>query len=257
MAPHLRNGLALLLAALASACTAQVASELDEPEANRIVLALERGGIAAKKESEGGGAGKLRVTVAEDDVGPALARLDSEGLLRASGSSAAAEGEPSALEGLVASRARAAQGAAHQLRRSLESVDGVVSARVHVGAPDRDAFSRAEQPATASVLLEHRGAEPPLAVDAVQRLVAGGFPGLAPERVSVVLVARPAGALPGAEATFARVGPLVVARGSQTATRLTFGALLLVIAAFAATTLALATRLAATRRRQAMPEARP
>lgn len=252
-----RIGTALLLAALSSACTAPVATGLDDAEANRIVLALERGGIAAQKEHEGGNGGRVRVTVADDDVGAALARLDGEGLLHGARPDRDGDGEGSALSGLVASRARAARDAASLLSRSLESIDGVVAARVHVGASDVEPFARDAPPATASVLLEHRGAEPPIAADAVQRLVAGGLPGLAPERVSVVLIARPAGAPLPADAAFARVGPIVVARGSRVTARVAFAVLLLLVATFATATLTLAARLVASRRSAARPGAAP
>ena len=42
------------------------------------------------------------------------------------------------------------------------------------------------------MLLEHRGATPPVSAESIQRLVAGGVAGLVPADVVVVMVARPA-----------------------------------------------------------------
>ena len=100
--------------------------------------------------------------------------------------------------------------------------------------------------ATASVLLEHRGTTPPLTIESVQRLVAGGAPGLAPADVAVVLVpkgARPASSRP----ELAHVGPITVARGSMTTLKIALAGLVVVVLALAATILGLYSRLARLR----------
>jgi type III secretion protein J len=116
--------------------------------------------------------------------------------------------------GQAAEHAQFVAGLAGDLQRSLEGVDGVLSARVHLNVPVADPL-RDAPPAktTASVLLEHRGSTPPLSSDSVQRLVAGGIPGLAPADVTVVLVSRPVASIAG-ESLLVHVGPIAVARGS-------------------------------------------
>jgi len=106
-------------------------------------------------------------------------------------------------------------GVAGELERSLRGLDGVVSVRVHLAVPVQDALSPDETPTqpSASVLLRHRGAQPPIATNDVQRLVAGAVPGLRPAQVSVVALPVPALARP-AERELSRFGRVTVTRGS-------------------------------------------
>src|SRR6202042_3506452 len=82
-------------------------------------------------------------------------------------------------------------GMAGDLARTLEGVDGVLSARVHlnIATPDPLRFGPVPK-TTASVLLEHRGVTPPLTETAVARLIAGRVPHLALTDVAAVLVPR-------------------------------------------------------------------
>ena len=80
--------------------------------------------------------------------------------------------------------------------------------------PERDALTvDGARPPTASVLLKHGGASPPLSVLDVQRLVAGAVPGLDPSSVVVVTkaVAQPVDRK-GTE--LVRLGPLTTTRSS-------------------------------------------
>ena len=172
------------------ACSVPVASGLDESDANRIVLALDRANVDATKESDPNVEGKFRVTVVRDEAGRALTLMRDEELPRPRSPGVLDAMDKGALvPGQAAEHAQFVAGLAGDLQRTLEGVDGVLSARVHLNVPAVDPL-RDAPPAktTASVLLEHRGSTPPLASDAVQRLVAGGVPGLAPADVTVVLV---------------------------------------------------------------------
>jgi type III secretory pathway lipoprotein EscJ len=94
-------------------------------------------------------------------------------------------------------------------------LDGVVSVRVHLAIPERDAFSPEEAgaPASASVLLRHRGSAPPIAINDIQRLVAGAVPGLTVAQVSVIASPVPVPSrLP--ERELSRFGPVTVTRAS-------------------------------------------
>jgi type III secretion protein J len=115
----------------------------------------------------------------------------------------------------AAEHARMVAGTAGDLERSLREVDGVLSARVHLAVPPKDplATTAAAAKPTASVLLRHRGASPPMAAKSVQALVAGAVPGLAPEDVAVV--ATPSPEPPRApERELAQFGPIQTTRGS-------------------------------------------
>jgi type III secretory pathway lipoprotein EscJ len=109
-------------------------------------------------------------------------------------------------------------------------VNGVLSARVHLAVPVRDALDAETQNAphpTASVLIRHRGAQPPIATEEIQRLVAGAVPGLDPREVSVV--ATPvAAAARSIDHELTRFGPVTIARTSLGALRvIVAGAILL------------------------------
>src|SRR6185369_16631581 len=96
----------------------------------------------------------------------------------------------------------------------LQAVDGVVSARVHLAAPERSPLDeQAPSRPSASVLLRHHGAAPPLAISDVQRLVAGAVPGLSAADVSVVASPATASTRP-ADKELRRVGPITVTRAS-------------------------------------------
>ncbi|HEY3917814.1 MAG TPA: flagellar basal-body MS-ring/collar protein FliF [Stellaceae bacterium] len=75
-----------------------------------------------------------------------------------------------------------------ELERTIDSLDVVQSARVHLVLPQRELFSRERQEATASIVLKLRGAQQLSSgqVAAIQHLVAAAVPGLAPNHVSIV-----------------------------------------------------------------------
>ncbi|GGZ00475.1 flagellar basal-body MS-ring/collar protein FliF [Novosphingobium colocasiae] len=73
-----------------------------------------------------------------------------------------------------------------ELTRSIESLDRVSKARVHVVMPDRAMFETEPRKATASVTVKTNGRLPGEAVQAIRYLVSSAVPDLAPEAVSVV-----------------------------------------------------------------------
>ncbi len=233
----LTAAVALLALALA-ACNVAVASGLDESDANRIVLALDRANVEATKEIDPNVEGKFRVLVVRDEAGRALTLMRDEELPRPRSPGVLdAMDKGSLVPGQSAEHAQFVAGLAGDLQRSLEGVDGVLSARVHLNVPVSDPLRDAPPgKTTASVLLEHRGSAPPLTTDSIQRLVAGGVPGLSPTDVAVVLVSRPAAAV-AAESQLVHVGPIAVARASARLLQVAMIALVLLLAAFGTTTL--------------------
>lgn len=75
-----------------------------------------------------------------------------------------------------------------ELARTISSIKGVHSARVHLVMPRRELFSREKQEPSASIVLKMRGAArlDREQVQAVQHLVAAAVPGLTPNRISVI-----------------------------------------------------------------------
>lgn len=80
-------------------------------------------------------------------------------------------------------RLRALEG---ELARSIETIDGIESARVHLVIPERQIFSRTDQVPTASVVLKTGSVMNRGQVDAIQHLVAAAVAGLEPARVAIV-----------------------------------------------------------------------
>jgi type III secretion protein J len=239
-----RSFVALALFLALAACGVPVAGGLDETDANRIVVALDHAAIDATKEADPTVEGKFRVMVTRDDAARALVTMRSEDLPRPHATGVMDTVDKGALVPSAAQEhAELVAGIAGDLARTLEAVDGVLAARVHlnVAAPDPLRFGPPSK-TTASVLLEHRGLTPPLTEADVARLVAGGVPDLALSDVAVVFVARaPAPMAPDAE--LRHVGPIAVARGSMRLLQATLGGLTLILASLAAATLLLWSRL--------------
>ncbi len=80
-------------------------------------------------------------------------------------------------------RLRALEG---ELARSIQTIDGVDSVRVHLVIPERQIFSHDDQTPSASVVVKTRGVLGRGQVQAVQHLVAAAVAGLTPERVAIV-----------------------------------------------------------------------
>lgn len=80
-------------------------------------------------------------------------------------------------------RARALEG---ELARTIQTMRGVKSARVHIVYPDSSSFRRQRQPASASVVVRMEGLREPSAGLVIRHLVAAAVPSLTPEQVNVM-----------------------------------------------------------------------
>ena len=225
-------------------CTAAVAGALDEGQANRVIVALERAGVGSEKEPDPSAEGRFRVLVPRDDAPHAIAALREEDLpAEATPGLLDAVGKGSLMPSPMAEHTQFVAGLAGELERTLSSIDGVLSARVHLSLPLGDTLSDAPRPrATASVLVKHRGAAPPIEANAIQRLVAGAAPALAPDDVAVVLVPRPIVAAARSDQSLARFGPIWATRGSISALRTLVGVCMALDFALFGTVLLLWTR---------------
>jgi type III secretion protein J len=255
--PRGEQAQAALLAALmlvATGCTTNILHGIDERAANDAARALERAGIGAEKlpeESGGAGAGaRFTVRVARGDGARALDLLRALGLPREPRHGfSETYGQPSLIPTASEERARYVDALAGEIERTLESVDGVVSARVHLVLEETDPLAADAKPraaARAAVLLAARPGRTPIAGADVQRLVAGSVAGLEAAAVAVVFTAAPA--IAEDEPVLAALGPLRVTAGSRT---LLVGALVAgigVLALLAALLLVTARRLAALER---------
>jgi flagellar M-ring protein FliF len=158
-------------------------SNLDLKEAGSITQALDQGGI--KYEVKGDGS---TILVPRDQVASTRLMLSSKGLPTAGSvgyeifDNQSAMGQTDFVQQL--NRQRALEG---ELGRTILSLDGISSARVHLVLPKRQLFEEEADQPSSSVTIGVGGREPgPDNVRAIQNLVAGAVPGLKPDRVTVI-----------------------------------------------------------------------
>jgi type III secretion protein J len=218
----------LLPLLLGTACTVPVAGSLDEGQANRIVLALDRAGIGSEKENDPATEGRFRVIVERDEAPRAITAMRAEDLPSPSSPGLLESmGKGALLPSRLAEHAQFLAGLSGELERTLLAIEGMLSARVHVSIPEADPLREGPRiKATASVLLQHRGATPPIDAHEVKRVVAGAAPGLAPDDVAVVMVPRPT--TTAADRALARLGPITATRGSVSLLRMVTGGVVVI-----------------------------
>lgn len=180
-----------LPAALAGCGREELFHRLDETQANEALVALDEGGIAARKEPEDGAEGGWIVSVASGDAAPAHRLLSARDLPRARPPGfGEVFSKGSLLPTPVEEHALYLHALAGELARSVEAIDGVVGARVHLALPQPDPLRPGDRvPPRAAVLVRCRptacasvrGLEPGL-----RALVAGAADGLRPDAVAVV-----------------------------------------------------------------------
>jgi len=228
-------------------CAAPIQHGLDESAANEVVTSLERGGIAASKTRDVDGA--FMVSVPQADAVAAMELLRSLGLPRGRRLGFGdVYKQPSLLPTPTEERARYVEALAGEIAGSLESVDGVVGARVHLVLPEIDPLAvdgKPRVPAQAAVLLKTvAGRSLPMSETEVRKLVAGSVPGLAPEAVSVVFTTTAAPPA-GRGEKLVTLGPLMLTPASRTWLIAAGAVMCALVMALAALVLVLARRLAA------------
>jgi type III secretion protein J len=188
MAAARHSAIALVLCIAACGGSAELLSDITEDEANDVLAVLIDAGVDAHKTP--GKEGMVGVTVDQSQVSKAISLLHAEGLPR---ERFAKMGEVFRKEGLISSpleeRARYLWALSQELSSTISQIDGVVKARVHVVLPERSSGSDPALPSSAAVFIKHRRqVSMDDAVPQVKRLVANSIPGLAIEKVTVVLV---------------------------------------------------------------------
>jgi flagellar M-ring protein FliF len=80
-------------------------------------------------------------------------------------------------------RVRALEG---EIARTIQSINGITAARVHIVMPDRGSFRRGEQKPSASVMVRATGNDGRRSAESVRHLVAASVPGLSVDDVTVL-----------------------------------------------------------------------
>jgi type III secretion protein J len=192
-----RRRLALLPLLLAAGCgREEILHGLEENQANQILVALDEGGVRAEKRRDEGAEGAWRVEV--DGAESARAqRLLAERELPRPRPAGFGEvfGKGSVVPTPSEERALYLHALSGELARSVEAIDGVTGARVHLALPPQDLLRPDPgPPPRAAVLVKARaGARGRLDALApgIQALVAGSVAGLEPAAVSVVIAEAP------------------------------------------------------------------
>ncbi|HWW55677.1 MAG TPA: flagellar basal-body MS-ring/collar protein FliF [Sphingopyxis sp.] len=174
---------ALAYFTMQSAPQAQLFAGLDDSDKAAVADALQSQGIAHSIDASTGA-----LTVDADKLHQARIALAGQGLPKAapSGDSLIAAlpmGSSRAIEGEALRSAREAD-----LSRTIETIDAVKSARVHVAAAEPSLFVREDKPATASVMLTLQNGRSLSdgQVQAIRFLVASSIPGMNADQVSVI-----------------------------------------------------------------------
>jgi type III secretion protein J len=192
----LATAAALLLAAvtLAGCGEEEILHGLPEPQVNEILVVLDEAGISGRKAREDGADGGWTVAVRRGDASHAQRILADRELPRPR---PAGFGDVFGRGGMVPTpteeHALYLHALAGELSRSLEAIDGVVEARVHLGLPPNDPLRPGDpRPPRAAALVKCR----PSACDGVRGLergirdlIAGAADGLDPSSVAVVVAA--------------------------------------------------------------------
>jgi type III secretion protein J len=220
---------ALTLALALAGCKVGLYSGLNEQEANEIVAALSAEGIAAAKERLEGS--NWQVQVEEGRLGAALDVLRAQGLPH---DRYASMGDIFQKQGLVSTpaeeRMRYIYAVSQELSQTLRTVDGVVSARVHVVIPANDPLSDRIRPSSAAVFIKHRpDVDLRLLAPAVKDMVAHSIEGLTHDQVSLSLfeARRPAAANAEADGRNGGGGQMILGMLSPGAAAVLLGLLLL------------------------------
>ncbi len=157
-------------------------SELDDNERAGVVASLDKAGIAYAIDNQTG-----TLTVGQDDLYKARMLVAADGKLAGPDPTSALDNLPlGASRTMEGEHLRAAR--EHELMLTIQEIDGVESARVHLAEANKSVFVRDDAPPTASVMVRMaKGRQ--LAdsqVSAVVNLVAGSVPGMSADAVRVV-----------------------------------------------------------------------
>jgi type III secretion protein J len=224
--PHRRVVAARWLLAAATAslllgCRTNVLHDMPEAEANRIVAVLQDHGIYAEKVIGDEERNTWSISVPRDATSRAWSVLEEYKLPRAPERRFAdVFGKSKLVVTPKEEQALFLEALQGELSQTVESIDGVIDARVHLVLPERDLGGQMRGQPKASVVVEFLPSpqgQPPIQRVEVQQVVANAVEGLAPADVAVVLkpasIAAPKSAR-GVDLDAVRSAGLVLERGS-------------------------------------------
>jgi type III secretion protein J len=202
-----------LLLALAACARAELVHGVDEAQANQVLVALDEGGVRAEKRREEGVDGAWRVDVEASDASRAHRILADRELPRVRPAGfGEVFGKGSVVPTPSEERALYLHALSGELARTVEAIDGVLEARVHLALPPQDPLRPDPGPPTRAAVLVKARAGARARLDplegGIRSLVAGAVPGLDTAHVAIV-IAEAAAAPPPAQRA-ARTGRAVL-----------------------------------------------
>lgn len=185
----MRRALALLPLLVLMGCRTSLFEQIDEDQANRIIAALSHHGIPGEKSRNQDGTWNVSV---EDRDAVVATELASAYALPRGGH--ANLGTLFSRQGLISSpeedHVRFVYGVSQELTETLEKMDGVLVARVHIVLPEKDPLGAPVGPPSASVMIRYRSDyNMELMRERIRGLVSGSVEGLTADRVDLTLIA--------------------------------------------------------------------
>ena len=176
-----------LVAALCGCSQQELYSQLGERQANEMVAVLRDANIAAQKSARENN--QFALSTSSSDFSRAVGVLHEAGYPHNDFDTL---GQVFKKEGFVSSpleeRARFIHALSQEMANTLNSIDGVVLARVHLAVPEKDPLADKPRAASASVFIKHRpGVDLSARVGHIKALVVNAVDGLPYDNVTVVL----------------------------------------------------------------------
>lgn len=174
----------LALCLFLAGCNDELYRNLSARDANEIVAVLRRANVAANRDNDGS---NFRVTVPRGDFSKAVEILNRAGLPREQFRSI---GEVFTGDSLIVSpfeqKARMVFAVSQELTKTIKTISGVQTARVHVVIPEADLRTATPARASASVVVMHRPrVDTSELTSKVRMIVANAVPELSERDVTV------------------------------------------------------------------------
>lgn len=181
---------------LGGCADSKVQTVTEEVEANEILDVLREHSIRAYKMEGGEGEKKvydIYINGSEEEYGAAIQLMDDHCLPQPLPPKVEATGLVSSIEVEKAQQLRRTK---INIESQLRKIPGTTCVSVNIVPPEDRSLALEPYKSTATVLVKHKNEKYDLDVSQIGRMVAGGVPGLSPDRVIVTLTRQPLRPLP-------------------------------------------------------------